>query len=265
MATDDVLGALDGRRRRPGRARRSTSRPRPSPTSRTLTGAAHEAGALVVWDCSHAAGAVPLDLDRHEVDLAVGCTYKYLHGGPGVAGVHLRRPSATATLRQPIQGWFGQRDQFAMGHDLRPGARDRRLAGRHPGDARPRGRGRGHRGRGRGRASTPSGPSQWPSATCMIDAHDAWFADLGLELASPRDDARRGGHVALRHPDASRIVRAARAAGVIADFRPPDVVRLGPGPLATSYVELVGGLERLRDTIVDGAHERLPLDPGRVT
>ena len=228
-----------------------------------LTEAAHACGAMVVWDCSHAAGAIPLELDAIGADLAVGCTYKYLHGGPGspafayVAGRH-------AGLRQPIQGWFGQRDQFAMGAEYDP----------VPG---PTG----------WQAGTPAMLSLEVAAAgidivaeagieavrrkslalgrVMLDAHDAWFAPLGFALASPRDDARRGGHVALRHADASRIVRAGRAAGVVADFRAPDVVRLGPGPLATSFTELVDGLTRLRDTVADGAHLELPVDPGRVT
>ena len=230
----------------------------------TLTEAAHDAGALVVWDCSHAAGAVPLDLDATRVDLAVGCTYKYLHGGPGAPAFTFVAADRQAELQQPIQGWFGTRDQFGMGPTYVPAA-----------------------GIGSWRVGTPGmiglevaatgigivaevgiGPIRTKSLALghvMLDAYDAWFAPLGFDLASPRDDARRGGHVALRHPDASRIVRAARAVGVITDFRSPDVVRLGPGPLSTSFTELVGGLERLRDVVASGAHEHLSPDPGRVT
>ena len=228
-----------------------------------ITEAAHACGALVVWDCSHAAGAVPLDLDARGVDLAVGCTYKYLHGGPG-APAFTFVADRHAGMRQPIQGWFGQRDQFGMGpsYDPVPGA-----AG--------------------WQAGTPAMLSLEVAAAgiaivaeagiesirakslrlgeVMIDAHDQWFAPLGFTLASPRDAALRGGHVALRHPDASRIVRAGRAAGVVTDFRAPDLVRLGPGPLATSHRELVDGLERLRDVVTEGRHRSLPVDPGRVT
>ncbi len=224
----------------------------------------HDAGALVVWDCSHAGGAVPLDLDRHEVDLAVGCTYKYLHGGPGAPAWAYVARRHQQTLRQPIQGWFGQRDQFAMGPVFEPAD-----------------------GMTAWRCGTPGMLGLEIAATgiavvaeagidavrvkslamghVMLAAADQWFAPLGLELISPRDDARRGGHVALRHPDGSRIVRAARQAGVVADFRAPDIVRLGPGPLATSFTELLSGLERLRDVVASGAHELLDQDPGRVT
>ena len=229
----------------------------------TLTAAAHGAGALVVWDCSHAAGAVPLDLDRSEADLAVGCTYKYLHGGPG-APAFTYVAERHAGMRQPIHGWFGQRDQFAMGPDYDPA----------PGPAG-------------WLAGTPAMLSLEVAAVgigivaeagidairakslrfggVMLEAFDQWFEPLGFDLASPRDPDRRGGHVALRHPDASRIVRAGRAAGVVTDFRGPDLVRFGPGPLATSFRELVEGLSRLRDVVAEGRHRSLPHDPGRVT
>lgn len=229
-----------------------------------VTTTAHSEGALVLWDCSHAAGAVPLDLDGHQVDLAVGCTYKYLHGGPGSPAWSYVARRHQDTLRQPIQGWFGQRDQFAMGPIYEPAA-----------------------GMTAWRAGTPGMIALEVAATgltvvaeagidairaksialggAMLAATDEWLVPLGLELASPRDDHRRGGHVSLRHPDASRIVRAARQAGVIADFRAPDIVRLGPGPLATSFEELRSGLVRLRDVVAGSDHERLPIDPGRVT
>lgn len=228
----------------------------------TVTESAHRHGALVVWDCSHAAGAIPLHLDDWDVDLAVGCTYKYLHGGPGAPafGYVARRHD----LRQPVQGWFGQQDQFAMGpaYSPLPG-----IAGWQTG--------------------TPSIVALTVAAAgidivaeagiaavrakslalghVLLDAHDAWFTPLGLELASPRDDDRRGGHVSLRHPDASRIVRAGRAVGVVGDFRAPDIVRLGPGPLSTSFEELVAGMGRLRDAVAAGDHLGLPEEPGRVT
>lgn len=229
----------------------------------SITARAHAAGALVVWDCSHAAGAVPLHLDDWGVDLAVGCTYKYLHGGPG-SPAFTYLAARHGGLRQPVQGWFGQRDQFAMGPAYDPVAG---ISGWQTG--------------------TPSMVALVATAAgidvvaeagiaavrakslrlgaVVLDAHDAWFEPLGFELASPRADARRGGHVALRHPEASRIVRAGRAAGVVTDFRAPDIVRLGPGPLATSFTELVGGLQRLRDVVAAGEHLRLPEAPGRVT
>ncbi len=229
-----------------------------------LTAAAHDVGALVVWDCSHAAGAIPLDLDDNGVDLAVGCTYKYLHGGPGSPAFTYVAADRQDELDQPIHGWFGQRDQFAMGprYDPAPGLGSWRVG--TPGMVALAVAGEGigivaEVGIEAVRAKSLA------LGRVLLEAHDAWFAPLGFELASPRDDARRGGHVALRHADASRIVRAGRSVGVVADFRAPDVVRLGPGPLATSFTELVSGLGRLHDVVAAGAHEQLPTAPGRVT
>ena len=228
-----------------------------------LTAAAHACGAMVVWDCSHAVGAIPVDLDGVGADLAVGCTYKYLHGGPG-APAFAYVAARHADLRQPIQGWFGQRDQFAMGpeYDPIPGAAGWQAGTPAMLSLEVAAAGIGivaEAGIAAIRAKSLS------LGRMMLDAHDAWFAQLGFELASPRDDERRGGHVALRHADASRIVRAGRDVGVIADFRAPDIVRLGPGPLSATFTEVVDGLGRLRDAVAAGAHLALERDPGRVT
>lgn len=228
-----------------------------------VTAMAHASGARVVWDVSHAVGAIPLALDEWEVDVAVGCTYKYLHGGPGAPGF-LSLGDAARELRQPIHGWFGQRDQFAMGPVYDPVA-----------------------GVGAWQTGTPP-VLALVAAGCGIDIvaeaeiepirarslalgrlllsgwHDD-LAPLGFGLASPADDGHRGGHVALRHPEASRIVRAARAVKVIADFRPPDIVRLGPGPLTCSFTEAADGVRRLAEAVGAGGYKRLPAVPGRVT
>jgi kynureninase len=230
----------------------------------TVTAAAHDIGALVVWDCSHAAGAVPLEVDQDCVDLAVGCTYKYLHGGPGSPAFAYVAERHHGVLRQPVQGWFGQRDQFTMGPDYDPVADITAWQTGTPGmlalEVAAAGIGVvAEAGIEAVRAKSLA------LGQVLLDASDAWFDDLGFRLASPREDDRRGGHVALRHPEASRIVRAARAVGVVADFRAPDIVRLGPGPLATSFAEVVEGLRRLRDVVRRGDHLRLPDDPGRVT
>lgn len=229
-----------------------------------ITEAAHAAGALVVWDCSHAAGAIRLDLDRCSVDLAVGCGYKYLHGGPGAPAWTYIAQRHHGTIRPTIQGWFAQRDQFAMGdqHDPLPGP-----AGWRAGT--PAILGLEVAAEGFGVVADADIDEIRAKSTLLgdviIGAHDAWFADLGLELASPRSSDQRGGHVSLRHPDAARIVRAARLDKVVADFRAPDLVRLGPGPLATSFTELTSGLFRLRDVIAAKKHETLPPSTTRVT
>lgn len=228
-----------------------------------VTAAAHRVGALVVWDGSHAAGAVPLDLDRVGVDVAVGCTYKYLHGGPG-APAWTYVSSGQPRLRPPIQGWFAQRDQFAMGDAFDPVDGVAGWRAGTPGIL-------GLEAADVGITTVASVPIEairtksLALGRLMLAAADEWFEPLGFTLASPREDRRRGGHVALRHPDASRIVRAGRDVGVIADFRAPDLVRLGPGPLATTRVEVLDGLRRLRDVVAAGDHERLPPEPGRVT
>lgn len=231
----------------------------------TITAMAHAAGARVVWDVSHAVGAIPLALDEWDVDVAVGCTYKYLHGGPGApAFVSLSSGAGGAELRQPIHGWMGQRDQFAMGPDYDPVDG---VAGWQTGSPPVL-------------ALVAAGCGIDIVAEAGIDAVRArslalgrvllegWerhLAGLGFELGSPADDDLRGGHVALRHPEAGRIVRAGRTAKVIADFRPPDIVRLGPGPLTCGFDEAEEGIARLAEVVRTGAHLKLAADAARVT
>ena len=229
-----------------------------------ITELVHGAGGSVVWDLSHAIGAIPLDLDAWAVDVAVGCTYKYLHGGPGAPGFVSLSAQAAERLRQPIQGWMGQRDQFAMGPDYDPRAGAAGWATGTPGIL--------------GLVAAQAGIEVVAEAGIGVVRHrslrlgramlDAWsdhLAPLGFELASPDRDEVRGGHVALRHPAASRIVRAGRAAGVVADFRAPDIVRLGPGPLPCTLAEARGGVERIAEVVRTEAHLSLPEEPGRVT
>lgn len=229
-----------------------------------ITRLVHDAGGAVVWDLSHAVGAIPLALDAWGVDVAVGCTYKYLHGGPGAPGFISLSSSAAATLRQPIQGWMGQRDQFAMAEHYAPEDGVAGWATGTPGIL--------------GLVAAEAGIEVVAEAgmdvvrerslrlgRILLDGWSDHLAGLGFDLASPSDDASRGGHVALRHPDASRVVRAARAEGVIADFRAPDIVRLGPGPLPCTPSSAADGVRRLADVVGSGRHLDLPSDPGRVT
>jgi kynureninase len=229
-----------------------------------MTALAAEAGARVLWDVSHAAGIVPLDLAGSGAELAVGCTYKYLNGGPGApAFLYVRRELQTA-LRQPIWGWFGQREQFRMGADYDPvDGVERFCVGSPP-----------------VLALAALDPALDLVAVAGVDRlrdkairqgelvvalADAWLAPLGFRLASPRDPRRRGGHVTLEHPDAWRICRALAAAGVVADYRVPDRLRLGPAPLYTRHVDVWDAMARLRDVVAGGAHEHLPREPPRVT
>ena len=211
-----------------------------------ITRLAHDAGALVLWDLSHAAGAIPIGLHEHDVDLAVGCTYKYLNGGPGApAWLYIRRDLQTR-LRNPIQGWFGQADQFEMGQGFRPAPGIAGWLTGTPGIL--------------GLASAEEGIRL--SAEAGIDAirakgvalteyavalHDAWLAPRGFTLGSPRDPARRGSHVSVRRGDARELTAALIAAGVIPDFRAPDSIRLGLSPLTTSFTDVARGIAVLAD------------------
>lgn len=229
-----------------------------------ITAAAHRAGALVLWDLCHSAGALPVELDRWGVDLAVGCTYKYVGAGPGAPAFLYVRRELQERLRQPIWGWFGQREQFRMeaAYDPVPGI-GRFLTGT-PGmlSLAPVGAGVEVLAEAgiealRRRSVALTG--------LLVELWDAWLRPLGFALASPTDPARRGGHVALAHPDGYRVSQALIAAGVIPDFRPPDLVRLCPAPAYTRFVEVWDGMERLRDLVAAGAHLALDARPGRVT
>jgi kynureninase len=229
-----------------------------------LTAAAHEAGALVLWDLSHAVGAVPIDLDAAGVDLATGCTYKYLNGGPGAPAFLYVNRALQGRARQPIWGWFGQRDQFVMapGYDPEPDVRAfgtgtpavLGLIGVEEGVRLLAEAGLG-RLRAKGIALTELG----------IALTDEWLAPLGFEVASPRDSAKRGSHLTLRHAEAWSICAMLVAHRIVGDFRGPDRLRLGPAPLSTRYVELWDALARVRDLVAAGEHHRYAATQRRVT
>jgi kynureninase len=230
-----------------------------------VTEAAHAAGALVLWDLSHSAGAVPVGLGEHGVDLAVGCTYKYLNAGPGAPAFLYVRSALQEELRTPIQGWFGQHDQFDMDRAYEPAAGVARfLAGSTsvPGLVAVRAGAElvGEAGidaiAAKGRALT----------AFAVELHDSVLAPLGVELGTPRNPSRRGAHVAFRHPEAWRICRALiERAAVVPDFRRPDTVRFGFPPLYTSFADVREAVERLRRVIE--RREYLEVDPSftRVT
>ena len=212
-----------------------------------ITALAHDAGALVLWDMSHSAGSIEVDVEAAGVDLAVGCTYKYLNGGPGAPAWLYVREALQGVLRNPIQGWFGQRDQFAMGqgYDPRPdigawltgtpgilGLAAAEVGVRLVAEA----------GMDRIRAK---GMALTEYAIALVDER---LAARGVTIGSPRDPALRGAHVALRHPDARRLTAELIAAGVVPDYRAPDSIRFGLSPLTTSFADVARGvatLERL--------------------
>jgi kynureninase len=216
---------------------------------RAVTEAAHAAGALMLWDVSHSVGAVEIGLEEHGVDLAVGCTYKYLNAGPGApAFLYVREPLQNE-LRTPIQGWFGQRDQFAMGHPYEPADGVARFLAGSPQIL--------------GLIAIRSGLELLAEAGIeavgakarslteyAVELHDELLAPLGVELGTPRDPAKRGAHVSFRHPEAWRICRALiERADVIPDYRGPDSVRFGFPPLYTRFADVREAMERLRGVI----------------
>ena len=230
-----------------------------------ITSAAHAAGALTLWDLSHAAGAVPVDLDANGVDLAVGCTYKYLNGGPGSPAFLYVRASLQNELRQPIWGWFGSADRFAMGPDYVPAEGiDRFVSGTTPV--------LGSIAAEEGIALTAAAGIERIRAKSLhqtalaLELFDGWLADVGFSVATPREAGRRGSHVSFRHPEAWRICQALiQEMAVIPDFREPDVVRFGFAPLYTRFVDVWDAVDRLRTVARTRSYERFPHERARVT
>jgi kynureninase len=213
-----------------------------------ITRIAHDAGALVLWDLSHSAGSVPLQLDAWEVDLAVGCTYKFLCGGPGSPAFGYVRRELQDVLRQPVQGWMGRRDPFEMGPGYVPAPGVRSVVSGTPPILAmvPLMAGLGLLEEAgmtavRAKSTTLTGYA--------IELVDAWLAPLGVRLASPRDPDRRGGHVMISRAGFRDVLPLLWERGVIPDFRAPDGIRLGLAPLSTSFAEVHAGLAVLRDLL----------------
>lgn len=211
-----------------------------------LTRIAHEAGALVLWDLSHSVGSVPVALDAWDADLAVGCSYKYLNGGPGAPAFAYANARLLDELTQPIQGWMGATDPFLMGPSYAPAPGIRRLL------------------------------SGTPPVVGMLAVQDmvALLADVGMDavreksvrltsyaveraaevlpettLASPSDPHLRGGHVTLNHPLMREATATLWARDVIPDYRDPHGLRLGLSPLSTSFAEVDAGLAAVREVL----------------
>ncbi len=213
-----------------------------------ITRIAHDAGALVLWDLCHSVGVVPTELDAWGVDLAVGCSYKYLDGGPGAPAFCYVRRGLHGELRQPIWGWVGTSEPFAMGHGYEAAAGIRAfLSGTPP---------------VLGMLAiedmvaliAEAGLDAIRAKSIALTEHAVEFADarlapLAVVLASPRDTASRGSHVTLRHPRFQEITARLWRRGVIPDFRTPDGLRLGLSPLSTGFEELQLGLEAIEDEL----------------
>ena len=222
-------------------------------------------GALVLWDCSHAAGAIELEFEKNDVELAVGCTYKYGNSGPGspawlFVATHLQR-----ALRTPIQGWFAQDKQFEMGAFFEPAETIRRFQIASPSIIGIRGVEVAFEMIGRAGISEIAKKAAL-GTDLMIALYEAWLKPLGFGLGTPADSAKRGGHIILTHPDAKLIAFALRKLkNVIPDYREPNAIRLAISPLPTSYVEVYDGFERLRDLVASGDYKTVDLSGNRVT
>mgnify|MGYP001618593189 CR=1 FL=1 len=214
----------------------------------SITRIVKDAGALMLWDLCHSAGVVPMQLDAWGVDLAVGCTYKYLNGGPGSPAFAYLRAEHQGVLSQPIHGWWGAADIFAMGPEYAPVASIRQLLSGTPpvmsmlamqgmldhlADA----------------GITAVRAKSISLTDFAVRAYDEVLAPLGVRLLSPRSAAHRGGHVTIGHPDFQRVTQTLWADGVIPDFRFPDGIRLGLSPLSTSHEETLRGVRAVRDAL----------------
>ncbi len=204
------------------------------------TARAHAAGAMVVWDLSHAAGAIEIDLHKCGAQLAIGCTYKYLNGGPGSPAWTYVARDLHDTIRQPIWGWFATEDQFAMGPTFQPRADIARMMLGTPSILALVG------------AECGIGVSA-EAGMAAIQAKGRKLTQLAIELCdqlgfatpTPRDPAQRGNHVAIEHEHAKKIVRDLSARGVIFDFREPNIIRAGCSPLTTRFVDVFDGVSAI--------------------
>ena len=210
-----------------------------------ITAIAHRAGALVLWDVSHSVGSVPIRLDDWDVDLAAGCTYKYLNGGPGSPAFAYVRRADQGSFRQPIWGWLGSVEPFAMGAGYEPTAGMRSLLSGTPHvlSMVALGVALGHLEEAGIEAVRRKSVALTSFA---LELADEWLVPEGVAIASPRDSERRGGHVTLRRHDFRAVNERLWKRGVIPDFRSPDGIRVGLAPLSTSFADVYRGLAALR-------------------
>ena len=232
---------------------------------KSITDQVRAVGGLVVWDASHAVGAIELDLDANGVDLCVGCTYKYGNSGPGSPAWLYVSKRIQKELQVPIQGWFAQDAQFEMGPVFERAQNIRGFQIASPSLI--------------GIRCVQTAFSMIKEAgidaiaqkaavgtQLMIDLYDAWLAPLVFELNTSRDSKERGGHISLVHPDAAQICVALREiSNVIPDYRTPNSIRLAISPLPTSFVEVWDGFARMRDLVASGQYKTIKEGGSRVT
>jgi kynureninase len=232
---------------------------------KSLTDLTRKYGALLLWDASHAVGAIEMNLDANGADLVVGCTYKYGNSGPGSPAWLYVSKRIQKELQVPIQGWFSQGDQFGMGpvFERAEGIRGYQIASPSLMGLRCV--------KSAFEIIEEAGIDAIASKAAigtqmMIDLYDAWLADLGITLLTSRNAKERGGHITLGHPDAARICIALRQfANVIPDYRTPNSIRLAISPLPTSYVEVWDGFQRIRDLVASRQYEKVEEGGSRVT
>ena len=226
--------------------------------ARELTRIAHDAGALILWDLCHSAGSVPIEADRWDFDLAVGCTYKYLNGGPGAPAFAYVRDDLQDVLAQPIQGWMGTADVFAMGPEYTPARGIRRFLSGTPPIV-----GMLAMEETLAMIEEAGMPAIRAKSTALttftITVAEEWLGPLGVTLASPLEPAERGGHVTLRHPAMREVTARLWQQDVIPDYRDPGGLRIGLSPLSTSFEEVHRGLAAARDTLRTVLTERAGL------
>ncbi|MGQ0622525.1 MAG: kynureninase [Panacagrimonas sp.] len=220
-----------------------------------LTQAAHAAGALVLWDVSHSAGVVPLDLFRHAVDFAAGCTYKYLNGGPGAPAFLYVAPVHQSRIATPLRGWFGHARPFAFEPDYAPAKGiDRLLCGTPPILSM---------------AAIEPALELWRDLDLaavraksvrlterFIALADRELSGLGVDCVTPREAHKRGSQVCLSHARAWPLIQALIARGVIGDFREPDILRFGCAPLYTRFADIDRAILSLREILLGGDWSR---------
>ncbi|WP_020076629.1 aminotransferase class V-fold PLP-dependent enzyme [Cryocola sp. 340MFSha3.1] len=220
----------------------------------TITRIVHDAGALVLWDLCHSAGSVPIELDEAGVDLAVGCTYKYLNGGPGSPAFGYVNARLIPRLTQPIQGWMGAGDVFLMGPEYVPADSIRRfLSGTPPIVGMLAMRDTVAMIEEAGIAAVRAKSVALTGFAVALT--DEWLTPLGVTLASPRDPERRGGHITLSHPAMREVTALLWQRDVIPDYRDPDGLRVGLSPLSTSFEEVCAGMAAVRDALGELTHD----------
>lgn len=226
-----------------------------------LTHRAQEAGALMLWDLAHSAGAVPVDLDGCNADMAVGCTYKYLNAGPGAPGFLYLAKRHQQEARTPIAGWFGHKDPFAFDVDYEPADDIRQfLAGTPPIVSY---------------GALEASLDIWEQVDManvrqksielgdfFLELVDALDPAYGFSVASPRDSAVRGSQVSLTHPNGLGVMRSLIEKGVIGDFRAPDILRFGFTPLTLSFTDVWNAVETLRKIMKSGEWKNASTDRG---